>query len=710
MNKKWVVTIFVAALLAAAVSATGVARQAEDPGVMLRAAIEKEEVEGDLQGAIELYKGIVSRHSGQAAVAAKAQLRIGKCYEKLGNAEAVKAYEAVLSKFPKEADAVAEARNRLAELRKEKPAGLTMTRLYPPDAGQLEGPTLSPDGTKLAGVEISGDTGQNLALYDLTTGKTEMLTHYNWDKGSSSVWVPIWSPTGREIVHQANPFVDGAGYELHITDLAGRSRVLMKNPDGGVAPCDWLADGSAIVAVRANKDKAAALGLISVKDGSFRELSPLKRLFGTQGDMPSFWMSVSADASPDGRLIAFADGPENGGRDIYLISADGRARTTLIDHPADDSEPRWSPDGRHIVFLSDRSGSMALWGVAVREGKAEGAPFMILEGMQNSDLASWTKDGLLTSTTVIMLEDCVLDIDPRSHVALGAPRVMKFSSSTRNLAPRWSPDGRYLSVVAYSVLAGGGQETSLMVMPAEGGEAREFKIEYLYTPMGGTGQWLPEGSSPGYVVYDKDKRLFFGRLDLGTGQWKTRQIPAAEGFTGFMGMTWSADGKGFYYLPTAKEGAAPELVLHDMETGKQRTIFKAQPGEDFGWSIKASRDHKRLAMSDGGAIVIVDVETGKVRRIENEAKQKFFFPAWSPDGKYLVAKGNPGEGGGEPTDLFIISLADGTFKSLDLGRYLPRGAAIVTAPDWSPDGRKIAFDTRSFKFETNLIRNLIPEK
>lgn len=709
MNKKWMAMIFGAAILAAAVSSAGVARQAEDPGVMLRAAIEKEEVEGDLQGAIELYKGIVSRHSGQTAVAAKAQLRIGKCYEKLGNTEAVKAYEAVLSKFPKEAEAVAEARGRLAELRKEEPAGLTMSRLLPSDARQLEAPTLSPDGTKLAGVEIS--TGQNLAVFDLTTGKLEMITKYGWDREDHFVWVPIWSPTSREIVHQDMPFGSGNPYELRITDLAGRSRVLMTNPDGGLAPCDWLLDGSAIVAVRANKEKAAVLGLISVKDGTFRELSPLKRPFETRGDMPSHGMSAAADASPDGRLIAFSDGPEGGGRDIHIVSADGRSKTTLIDHPADDSEPRWSPDGRHIAFLSDRSGSKALWGVAVREGKPEGVPFMILEGMQDSKLGSWTKSGLQTWTTVIMNEICVLDIDPQSQVALGKPRVMEFSRSNWNLAPRWSPDGRHLSAVAYYAPTLGGQpeETSLMIMPSEGGTARKYKIDYLYAPFGGTGHWLPDGSSPGYVVYDKEKRLYFGRLDLDTGEWKIKQIPSAEGFTGFMGMTWSGDGKGFYYFPTVKGESGPELVLHDMETGKQRTIFRGEPGESYGWSIKASRDYKRLAMSDNGVIVIVDVETGKADRIENEAKKKFLFPAWSPDGKYVVARSEP-EKEGDPTELYIVSLADGKFKSLDVGRHLPRGSRIVTAPDWSPDGRKIAFDTRSWKAETNLIRNVIKEK
>jgi Tol biopolymer transport system component len=708
MNKKWVVTIFVAALLAAAVSATGVARQAEDPGVMLRAAIEKEEVEGDLQGAIDLYKAIVAKHSGQAAVAAKAQLRIGKCYEKLGNAEAVKAYEAVLSKFPKEADAVAEARGRLAELRKAEPAGLTMTRLLPPDANQLEAPTLSPDGTKLAGVEIS--TGQNLAVCDLTTGKLEYLTKYGWEKNDHCVWVPIWSPTGREIVHQDVAFSPGAGYELHITDLAGRSRVLMKNPDGGLAPCDWLANGSAIVAVRANKDKVAALGLISVKDGSFRELSPLKTPYETRGDMPSYDMSASADASPDGRFIAYSDGPVGGGLDIYIVSADGRTKTMLIDHPADDTEPRWSPDGRHIVFLSDRSGSTALWGVAVREGKAEGAPFMILEGMQNSYLASWTKSGLQTWSTVIMNEICVLDIDSRSHVAVGKPRVVEFPRSNWNLAPRWSPDGRHLSAIAYSASKAGGQpgETSLMVMPSEGGKVRNYKFDRAYAAMGGTGHWMPDGSQ-GYVVWDEEKRLFFGRLDMTSGEWKSRQIPSPEGFTGFMGMTWSADGKGFYYLSTAKEGAGSELVLQNIETGKLRTIFRGRPGENFGRSIRASRDYKRLAMSNDGVIVIVDVETGKVERIENEAKKTFFFPAWSPDGMHLVAKGEP-EKEGDSTELYIVSLADGTFKRLDVSHYMPQRSQIITAPDWSPDGRRIAFDVRSWKAETNLIRNLIPEK
>ena len=70
-------------------------------------------VDGDLKAAIELYKKIAQ--SGNRAAAAKALVRMGQCYEKLGDAEARKAYERVVREFGDQTEAVAEARKRLAE-------------------------------------------------------------------------------------------------------------------------------------------------------------------------------------------------------------------------------------------------------------------------------------------------------------------------------------------------------------------------------------------------------------------------------------------------------------------------------------------------------------------------------------------------------------------------------------------------------------------
>jgi Tol biopolymer transport system component len=540
--------------------------------------------------------------------------------------------------------------------------------------------------------------GENMAVYDLATGKMKLITDYTYSPESREAYTPIWSPDGREIAFQAR-LLKSSIEELWISNLAGKSRLLFSNPIGEISPCDWLPDGSAVVTILEKENNTAGLGLVSVKDGSFREICPLLRACGQY--------SGAADASPDGRLIAFADGPPDGQRDIFVISMDGRSRAPLVDQPGDDTQPRWSPDGRHIVFLSDRHGTWALWGVAVREGKPDGPPFMILEGMQESDLSTWTKKGLLFLTEARINEVYVQEIDPQSYVALGKPRVVEHAPGQVFVGPHWSPDGKHLAFNSYPQNG----KSELMVMPSEGGKPRNYKMFSHTTKLqGGTGTWLPDSSGEGVVFWDIDKRLYFSRLDLDTGEWKTRSIPSGEGFSGFKKFAWSRDGKAFFAFKTGEDGADLGLVQHNLETGMERYLFRAKPGDDYSIFLKISRDYKRLALDNGGIIVLVDTDIGQVERLEFGEKKRLYSPSWSPDGKYLVAKGAP-EGGGDFSELYIVSLADGKFKSLDISRQLPsRKSRILTSPDWSPDGRKIAFDLFTFRPEANLIQNVIPEK
>jgi Tol biopolymer transport system component len=710
MKKILLTSITLAAILGVSVSQSGIARQAEDPGVLLRAAIEKEEVDGDLQGAIALYKQIVAKHSAQSAVAAKAQLRIGMCYEKLGNAEAVKAYEAVLNRFPKEAEAVAEARSRLAALRKEEPTGLTMARLLPPEV-YLECPRLSPDGSKVAGIvyDMPVAEGQNVAVYDLATGKMELITKYDYGKESRWAYAPIWSPDGRKVAFLAGNNKDTT-QELWIQNLPGPPRLVLKNSHGGLVPCDWLPDGSAVVALLENKNKTVGLGLVSVKDGSYREICSLLRTFDRRWGL---WQaSCSADASPDGQRIAFSDGPPNGSRDIYVISVDGRSKRPLIEQPADDREPRWSTDGRHIAFLNNRLGTWALWGVAVRDGQPDGPPTMILEGMENSNLASWTNKGILYSTMVYMNDIYILELNPQSYAVSTKPRVLDLAplECQGAVRPSWSPDGRHLSFQS-AAKTSNPREMLLVIMPSEGGKARKFKFfTHPVRLQGGYGGWLPDGSGHGAVFWDIEKRLYSSRLDMNTGEWKTQPIPAGEGFTGFYHTAWTSDGKAFFAIKPQTAEAGPGIVLHDMQTGDERYLYRAKPGDPPASILTASRDGKRLAMTrEDGVIILVDTNTGHAERLEFGEKKQLFNPSWSPDGKHLVAIGMP-EGGRDFTELFIVSIPDSKFKCLDISRHLPRNSRILNLPDWSPDGRKIAFALWAWKSETNLIQNAIPKK
>jgi hypothetical protein len=96
--------------------AMAAAQGQEQPGLQLKAAVYKETVEGDLQGAIALYKQIVSNTSVPRPIAAAALLGLGGCYEKLGQAEARTVYERLLAEYSDQAQEAAQARDRLAAI------------------------------------------------------------------------------------------------------------------------------------------------------------------------------------------------------------------------------------------------------------------------------------------------------------------------------------------------------------------------------------------------------------------------------------------------------------------------------------------------------------------------------------------------------------------------------------------------------------------
>lgn len=89
---------------------------AENASALYQEGLMKENGEGNLDAAIELYRKIVSEHADTAEVAARAQFRIGMCYEKLGREQATEAYQKVIERFPGEAEIVQQARERLQAL------------------------------------------------------------------------------------------------------------------------------------------------------------------------------------------------------------------------------------------------------------------------------------------------------------------------------------------------------------------------------------------------------------------------------------------------------------------------------------------------------------------------------------------------------------------------------------------------------------------
>jgi Tol biopolymer transport system component len=667
----------------------------DQAGKVFEKALFLEESEGDLQKAIVLYEKIVKEHGKDLEMAAKAQLHIGFCFEKQGKSEAVKAYELVVERYSGQKEQVAAAQARLLELKGEMPKNLSIVKLSGWDKPGIfiEPFEIFPDRSMMIGVEFM--KGQNIVVCDLKTNQVSYITNHLWSlKGYCYTYNPVLSPNGKEIAFLSSSvdIAEPAGNNLIVSTLDGRSRILAADEKEAYIPNGWLADGSAVLAIKVSPDNAAQLGLVPREGGNFRGLVSLQEKNIEAGRNYSI-----ASVSPDGRYILFTDTAPGEKSDIYIIKSEGGTPKYFIKHPADDKYPRWSPDGQYVVFLSLRHGSWALWGVSVKNGEAAGEPFLIQGGMEGSFLLNWTTGGLASWNTFQINDIFIMDMDPATGEPAGAPRQLEYTATGGNVSPAWSPDGEFLAFIKRNP---NGVGASIVVA---GSGIREFPVPVGY---GTTApRWTPDGSGIGMLSGNKEGKWFFNRLSLDSGKWKTTPIPAGIS-TRF---DWSGNGNAIFLASTGYVEKGAGIIELDLETGDERFIY--HPEQETGFIIfrwlKVSHDHKQLAFLILNAnlaieLIVANLETGETHSLATDVG----YTSWSPDGRKLLSD-RALSGEGPKQSLFIRPESGGTAKEIDLSEKLPLRSEILT-PDWSPDGKKIVFCLRSTQSEVSLFQNIIP--
>ena len=195
--------------------------------------------------------------------------------------------------------------------------------------------------------------------------------------------------------------------------------------------------------------------------------------------------------SPDGKYIAFKVNLHSGtpGQepqyDIFIMTANGEHQQNLTQHPAQDSNMSWSPDGRHLAFTSNRSGG---WDIHVMDIATREVRQLTHSGADGyASGPAWSPDGRHIAYELALREQgrhvYITGADGRNvHplVKAGLPGVVGHTSILRH-SVHWSPDGEHLLYNEMTFSRKGGRiANNLVIRRRDGRHPRILDIPHVW--------------------------------------------------------------------------------------------------------------------------------------------------------------------------------------------------------------------------------------
>ncbi|HQR32620.1 MAG TPA: DPP IV N-terminal domain-containing protein, partial [Blastocatellia bacterium] len=387
--------------------------------------------------------------------------------------------------------------------------------------------------------------------------------------------------------------------------------------------------------------------------------------------------------------------------DIWTVSANGGEARLLVAHSANESRPLYSPDGKKLAFISNRTGGGDIYVLTLATGDLKRLTFD--DG--NDQLDGWSRDGRWVYFTSSSKDISGMNDIFRVGSEGGTPMQVTADRYTSEFFSAPSPDGKSLAFAARGNSSGQWwrkghshlDESELWLL-------NDGKYEQL-TERGAKQQW-PMWSADGRTLYFMSDRS--GAQNL----WSKAVNGQAKQLTKFTSgrVVWptiSYDGKtivfernfGIWKFDTAT-GQAAEVPITRRGAPSGPSIEHLAMTNGFQ-DLALSPDGRKVAFAARGELFAASSKDGgdAVRVTHSVAAESDVV--WSPDSKRIAYVS---ERDGTP-HLFLFDFTTNTETQLT------NGAGADAVPRFSPDGKLIAFvrdgkELRLYETESKQERKL----
>ena len=285
------------------------------------------------------------------------------------------------------------------------------------------------------------DRDGDAEIYAFKDGKVKQLTRNgNIDKD------PAWSPDGTQITWMSNKLRGGPGFDVWVMDADGNNQHTIVDEVGeGIRRPRWSPDGTKIAFVANAGAQNWYIFFVDFTrlEGKGKKQKPLIYDVTGTGRFPAQEADRDPVFSPDGTLLAFESNRDKNA-EIYVADITGEPgakigkvpgdiQRRLTEDRAQDRRPRWSPNGQHLTFQSDRTGDWQLYSITPK----------------GEDLQQLTNDGLnwraeWSPNAKQIAFESKRDKNPEIYVmnADGANQVNLTNHPVHDTSPQWSPSGK----------------------------------------------------------------------------------------------------------------------------------------------------------------------------------------------------------------------------------------------------------------------------